>query len=278
MLDDKHIQYGGMLCSVNFKKTGMITWPPSLKPNWRPPWRPRVKITPPKQRWILSTNPSHLDKIKSLKQAITLRFYKKISFLKVERFKPIFFASWRRSFFSARSNLSNISKLVPRRFLKLVDVDYLDLSRKVKMVVQSWSVQWKIALLWQIFAQKYDFYRISHSSVLSPVLLKACFACAAPAIISKLFLNRLHTITDVYDGVIVPVLFEFTGYAWVLLTLWPGDMQCEFCVLFMVRETIVCGIVRRDFLGFKKSLQILIQKEKTNCYPPNDATSGFYKQ
>ena len=40
-----------------------------------------------------------------------------------------------RSFFSARSNLLNISntKLVPRRYLQLVDVDFLDLS---KIVVQ----------------------------------------------------------------------------------------------------------------------------------------------
>ena len=48
--------------------------------------------------------------------------------------------------------------------------------------------------------------------MLSPVLLKACFACATPAIIRKLYLNRLHLMTGLYDGVIAPVIFEFTGF------------------------------------------------------------------
>ena len=63
-----------------------------------------------------------------------------------------------------------------------------------------------------IFCPKIRFlrnFRISHPSMFFPVLLKACFACAAPAIISKLYSNRLHPMTDIHDGVIFPVIFEF---------------------------------------------------------------------
>ena len=75
---------------------------------------------------------------------------------------------------------------------------------------------WTIAISWRIFAQKYDFYGISHSSMLSLILSKACFVCTAPAIISKICSNRLHPMTGIYDGVIVLVIFEFTGEGWAL--------------------------------------------------------------
>ena len=61
------------------------------------------------------------------------------------------------------------------------------------------------------FCSKIRFLRISHPSMLSPVHVKAYFACAASAIISKSYSNRLHAMTGIYDGVIVPVILEFTG-------------------------------------------------------------------
>ena len=73
--------------------------------------------------------------------------------------------------------------------------------------------------------------------MLSPGLLSPCFSCAAPAIISELFSNRLHPLTDVYDGIIVPVIFEFTGTdyrlrirtgeTWIELICLCGIGQCK---------------------------------------------------
>jgi hypothetical protein len=76
--------------------------------------------------------------------------------------------------FSARSNLCNILniKLLPRKFLLLVDVKYLELSRKPGLNLLSWSLLIKKCFFLLIFAQKQTFDWISRSSKLSPVPLK----------------------------------------------------------------------------------------------------------
>jgi hypothetical protein len=129
---------------VNSNKTGTITRPPSLKPNWRPPWRPKAEITPSKELQFFYTKQLYLNKNKGLKQTTILELYSKTSFVNVERFKPYFFASWRAKFSSARSNLLNINsnmKLqITQTFLQLVDAEYLELSRKPSLNLWNWNL------------------------------------------------------------------------------------------------------------------------------------------
>jgi hypothetical protein len=90
---------------VNSKRTRTTTWPPSLKPNWTPPCR----------EW----------KIRHLKDLCFRALY--IYNIFPDRRAVLKLFSESAKFFSARSNLCNIlnRKLLPRKFLLLVDVNLL---------------------------------------------------------------------------------------------------------------------------------------------------------
>ena len=64
--------------------------------------------------------------------------------------------SWRAKFSSARSNLLNISniKLIPQKFLQLVDAEYLKLSRKPSLNLWNWNLRTKNLIFRRIFAKK----------------------------------------------------------------------------------------------------------------------------